>query len=76
MKNIEFKLNEIETQRAIDFIEKHDHSEEFKKQGKLGFSTVGMQFTYIITPGGLGNSVSIKCNHCNHQEDITDTSCW
>ena len=53
MKNIEFKLNETETQRAIDFIEKHNHRDEFIKQGKLAFSTLGQQFTYIITPGGL-----------------------
>lgn len=76
MLNLNFALTKIETERAINFIEKHNHSEEFKKQGKLGFSTMGMQFTYIITPGGLGNSVSIKCNHCDQQEDISDIDNW
>lgn len=76
MKNIEFKLNETESQRAIDFIEKHNHTDEFRKQGKLAFSTLGQQFSYIITPGGLGISVTIKCNHCKQEEDITDIDSW
>lgn len=76
MENIEFKLNEKETQRSIKFIENHNHTDEFRKQGKLGFSTLGQQFSYIITPGGLGNSVTIKCNHCKQEENITDIDCW
>ena len=65
-----------ETKRAREFIKKHDHSEEFKAAGKMGFSTLGMQFTYTITPGGFGPLVSIKCNHCGESEDITDSDNW
>lgn len=76
MDNLKFDLNNVETERAVSFIEKHNHHEEFIKEGRLAFSTLGMQFTYMITPGGLGNSVQIKCNHCGAQEDITDISNW
>ena len=71
-----FELDEVETKRAREFIAKHDHHEEFKAAGKMCFSTLGMQFTYTITPGGLGPLVSIKCNHCGESENITDTDDW
>lgn len=71
-----FELNEVESKRASEFMEKHNHFEEFIKAGKMGFSTLGMQFTYTITPGGLGQLVSIKCNHCGESEDITDSNNW
>ena len=71
-----FELTEEETKSAKAFREKHDHQEEFEKIGKMGFSTLGQQFTYIITPGGLGNGVTIKCNHCGEEKDITDIENW
>lgn len=74
--NKRFELDDVETTRAKEFIKKHDHIEEFRKMGKFGFSTLGQQFTYKITPGGLGNSVSIICNHCKEHESITNIDNW
>ena len=74
--NIRFTLDEVETERARKFKEKHNHSAEFRAQGKLAFSTLGQQFTYEITPGGLGDTVVIKCNHCGESEDITNIDNW
>lgn len=71
-----FELTEEETKRAKEFIEKHRHKDEFRQQNKFGFSTLGQQFTYTITPGGLGNGVSIKCNYCGEEENITDIENW
>lgn len=71
-----FELTEEETKRAKEFIEKHRHKDELRRQNKFGFSTLGQQFTYTITPGGLGNGVSIKCNYCGEEEDITDIENW
>ena len=73
---MEFKLTEKETQAAKDFIKEHTHTEEFKAAGKMGFSTLGAQFTYHITPGGLGGCIVIECNHCKKFKDITDIDCW
>lgn len=70
---MEFKLTKLEYKRARKFIQKHKHSEA---QGKLGFSTLGHQFTYHITPGGLGYIVEIECNYCKKKENITDNSNW
>lgn len=74
--NIRFILDDFETERARKFKEKHNHSAEFRAQGKLAFSTLGQQFTYEITPGGLGKTVVIKCNHCGESEDITNINNW
>jgi hypothetical protein len=74
--NKRFELDDVETQSAKDFIKEHDHSEEFRKIGKFCFSTLGQQFTYKITPGGLGNSVEIICNHCKEQKGITNIDNW
>lgn len=75
-KSIIFKLDEIESERARKFIEMHDHTVDFKKENKLSFSTLGQQFTYKITPGGLGSLISIKCNCCGEEKDITNIKNW
>ena len=71
-----FILNEVETERARDFIKRHNHRKDFEAQGKLGFSSLGHQFTFSITPGGLGPLVIIKCNYCGEVEDITNSDNW
>jgi len=50
--------------------------EEHKQCAPNGFSTLGMQYTYSITPGGLGPCVSIKCNACGDEIDVTDSDSW
>ena len=76
MDNINFELDEVESQRAADFITQHNHQKELKREGKLAFTTLGMQFSYIITPGGLGNDVIIKCNYCGVEKNITNVDSW
>lgn len=71
-----FELTEEETKAAKEFREQHNHREDFKKENKLAFSTLGQQFTYTITPGGLGSCISIKCNYCGEEKDITDVENW
>ena len=43
---------------------------------KLVSCTLGQQFTFSITPGGLGPLVIIKCNYCGEVEDITNYDNW
>lgn len=74
--NMRFELDEVETSRAKEFIKEHNHIEEFRKMGKFGFSTLGQQFTYKITPGGLGNNTEIICNHCKEHKGITNIDNW
>lgn len=74
--NIRFELNDTESERARDFMKEHNHREDFKRQGKMLFSALGMQFTYKITPGGLGPVVGIRCNECGEAKEITDTNSW
>lgn len=74
--NMRFTLDEVESKAAHDFMKEHSHKDEFRKQNKLGFSTLGQQFTFEITPGGLGPLVSIKCNHCGKSKDITNIENW
>lgn len=71
-KCINFKLSESETKKVNEFIKNHYHTEEFMANGKLGFSTIGMMFTFKITPSTLGNFITITCNHCNESLDVTD----
>lgn len=75
-QNLMFELTEKETEYATAFIAEHSHKDEFKKENKLQFSTLGQQFTYEITPGGLGNCVTIKCNYCGAKKEITDFYNW
>ena len=75
-KTATLELEEKETERAKEFMEAHSHQKELKAMGRSTFSAMGHQFTYMITPGGLGSLVSIKCNFCNEVKDITDTDSW
>lgn len=71
--NIRFELDEVETERARKFKKKHNHTAEIKAQENLDFTPIGQQFTYEITPGYLGISVIIRCNHCGEKENITNS---
>ena len=44
-----------------------------KAQENIDFTSIGQQFTYEITPGYLGMSVIIRCNHCGKKENITNS---
>lgn len=63
-----FALNTTETQEYYDFCNKHR---------SCGFSsTIGGKISVIFTPTGLGEIVTVKCNSCGEEKDITDVSNW
>lgn len=64
-------FTEKEKERIEQFRARHRNCPQYYL-GKAFFSTTGGQYTFIITPTGLGNVVRIKCNVCDTIEDITD----
>ena len=74
-KSMIFRLNEKEAQNANDFMKEHKNCCK-EKLGKPFFSSTGGQFSYTITPTGLGLGISIKCNACGEQKDITNSEDW
>ena len=75
--NFRFELDDKETEEARKFMAEHNHSEELrKKKGNPFFSTLGQQFSFEFIPGGLGDEVVIKCNHCKETKDITNIDNW
>lgn len=75
-KRMTFELSEKETAKAEAFMEKHSHAKELAAQGRVSFSALGQQFTFIITPGGLGPMTTVKCNFCGEEENVTCTEDW
>lgn len=65
---LKFELTEKETLACEEFRKKHKE----KCCTDCFFSTLGMQFSYIICPGGLGHTMEIVCNECGEKEDVTD----
>lgn len=63
-----FKLDKEETEAAYEFYKVHKEC--------CNPSTIGGNFSYIITPIGLGNCVTIRCNACGEEEDITNVENW
>lgn len=63
-----FNLDSTEEQSAKEFMKKHENC--------YLTSTIGGKFTFIITPTGLGPIVSIRCNVCNEEKDITNCNNW
>lgn len=71
---IVFELDQDTTDSIREFIKEHDHRSEFGN--KIGLTALGQQFTYHITPGGLGPTVVIECNHCHKKKDVTGVEKW
>ena len=72
---LEFRLNDKEEESAKEFREEHKNCCK-EKLSKEFFSTTGGEFSYIITPTGLGLCTIIRCNSCGEEEDITDIENW
>lgn len=63
----------------------YEESNEFQKKHrdccrrvlkKEFFSSTGGGFSFIVTPTGIGDCITIRCNSCGEEKDITDTSSW
>ena len=70
-KDITFKITGAELNKVNEFKKKHKESCVCKQN-----LTLGEYWTYSFIPTGLGNVVSIKCNLCGEQEDVTDVDNW
>lgn len=69
----------VETGWSIRITEKEEQGiGEFKKAHRncKGKHKTGIQFSYIITPTGIGDCVAVKCNRCGKTKDVTDVDCW
>lgn len=67
--------NEVNKEALEEFRAKHKNCLP-KHLGKKFFSTTGGQYSYIITPTGLGPCVEVRCNACNETKDITNCDNW
>lgn len=65
-----FKLTRKEEELAKGFSNKH------LECAKTYPTTIGGYLTYLITPTGIAPIVSIKCNICGEENDITDYESW
>lgn len=75
MDLIKFELDEVETARAREFYENHKNC-CYDVLGKENFSSIGGGFSFTISPTGLGNCVSIRCNSCYETKEITNVDNW
>lgn len=71
MEKLTFTLEGKELENAEAFKKKHRESCCSKQN-----LTLGEYWTYSFMPTGLGPAVSIKCNLCGEEENITDYDCW
>lgn len=72
---MELHLTEKEKKAEKEFFITHKNCTQ-EVLNKPFFSTTGGQFTYLITPTGLGDCISIRCNACGEIKDITDSENW
>lgn len=64
-----FELHDTEETLAAEFIKEHIHPEIPK-------GAIGGHISYIFTPTSIGTGVSIKCELCDTEKNITDYDCW
>jgi len=65
----EFKLTDKEEKRVKAFLEEHSHK-------GMNKGAIGGHIDYIFTPNSLFRGLSIKCNICKEEKNITDYSVW
>jgi hypothetical protein len=70
-KELIFKITGTELDKINEFKKKHKESCACKQN-----LTLGEYWTYSFIPTGLGDAVSIKCNLCGEEEDVTDIDNW
>ena len=64
-----FELSEKETELASKFEEEHRHPD-------VGKGAIGGHINYIFTPTSIGVGISMHCNICGVEENITDYDNW
>lgn len=67
-KPLAFYLNENERKEYDLFRQEHKHCE--------CMGTIGGKISIIFTPTGLGDCITVKCNSCGKEKEITDVSNW
>jgi len=67
-----FKLTDGQEELVKKFKADHSHCAKEMPSGTDGT----YQFSYIVTPGGVGTTISIRCNHCKKIQDITEYNNW
>ena len=65
----EFILAEKEYEEASNFENKHIHKE-------INKGAIGGGLIISFQPNGLGNVVTIKCDICGEEKNITDYDIW
>lgn len=65
----EFKLTDKERELAKEFVKEHSHK-------GINKGTIGGHIDYIFTPNSIARGLSIKCNICKEEKNITDYSVW
>lgn len=65
---VNFVLNQLEVEEYKNFILSH-------KNCKCK-ATIGGKISIIFTPTGLGNAITVRCNVCDEEKEITDVSNW
>ena len=64
-----FELTDKEVKAAKLFEKEHSHK-------GINKGTIGGHICYIFTPNGVFRGLSIKCNICKEEKNITDYSVW
>lgn len=70
-KELTFKITGTELDKVNEFKKKHRESCTNKQN-----LTAGEYWTYKFIPGGIGTIITIKCNLCGEEENVTDYNCW
>lgn len=70
-RDINFAITGAELEAVEEFKIKHRASCTNKHN-----LTAGEYWSYTFIPGGIGTVITIKCNLCGEEEDVTDVSKW
>ena len=65
---IEYELNKLE--KGLFGLFKKKHNEH-----PIG-TCDGGQYSYRITPSSIGTTITVICNECGEEKNITDFSDW
>jgi hypothetical protein len=80
-----FSISGSEWKKYLEWRKEHNETcsispqrqhEHFEETGEFLTGAIGGGETFSFSPNGIGVSVSVRCDKCEVEQDITDYNLW
>lgn len=70
------KFSDKENKKVEEFVLKHYPCRDEHEEACKTCAIQSMMISYILCPNSVGTALSVRCEWCKEEENITDYSIW